>query len=53
MNTVDITHFHLFFGLGGGAAGFQATRPEISNTPIWVRPISTATAVRGNGEETA
>lgn len=25
----DINHFHLFFGLGGGAAGFQEARPEI------------------------
>ncbi|VFR80964.1 C-5 cytosine-specific DNA methylase [plant metagenome] len=25
----DINHFHLFFGLGGGAAGFQDARPEI------------------------
>ncbi|CUK19192.1 DNA (cytosine-5-)-methyltransferase [Achromobacter xylosoxidans] len=25
----EINHFHLFFGLGGGAAGFQEARPEI------------------------
>lgn len=24
-----ITHFHMFFGLGSGAAGFQDARPEI------------------------
>lgn len=29
MSVSDITHFHLFFGLGGGAAGFQEARPEI------------------------
>jgi len=29
MSISDITHFHLFFGLGGGAAGFQEARPEI------------------------
>lgn len=29
MKISEITHFHLFFGLGGGAAGFQDARPEI------------------------
>lgn len=29
MPVSDINHFHLFFGLGGGAAGFQDARPEI------------------------
>lgn len=26
---------------------------QLSSTPIWVRPIATALAVRGNSEETA
>lgn len=25
----DINYFHLFFGLGGGAAGMQDAKPEI------------------------
>ncbi len=29
MNHDQITHFHLFFGCGSGAAGFQGARPEI------------------------
>lgn len=29
MTISDINHFHLFFGLGSGAAGFQDARPEI------------------------
>ncbi len=31
MKTVVLKHFHLFCGLGGGAKGFNAARPEVGN----------------------
>jgi len=31
MRTVDITHFHIFCGLGGGAKGFNAGQARVGN----------------------
>lgn len=39
MNTVEIRHFHLFCGLGGGAAGFNKASPRVGNMQASFRCI--------------
>lgn len=39
MNTVEIRHFHLFCGLGGGAAGFNKASPRVGNMQAHFRCI--------------
>lgn len=39
MSTVEIRHFHLFCGLGGGAAGFNKASPRVGNMQASFRCI--------------
>lgn len=39
MSTVEIRHFHLFCGLGGGAAGFNKASPRVGNMQARFRCI--------------
>lgn len=39
MKTVEIRHFHLFCGLGGGAKGFNAANPRVGNMQARFRCI--------------
>lgn len=39
MNTVEIRHFHLFCGLGGGAAGFNKASPRVGSMQAHFRCI--------------
>jgi len=51
MSKVEITHFHLFCGLGGGAMGqtlllaWSGQSFVLDTQPIWVRPIALAASV--------